>query len=193
MTNPSLFEGKLVRLAAWDPETDATSFARWSTDSEYLRLFGAEPAYPQPVGAHKKQLERLAKRTDQFTFLIYPLAPADAEAIGLVELDGIAWAHGEGWLGIGLGDRDYWGQGYGTDATHLILRFGFTELNLHRISLTVFDYNTRALQVYRKLGFVEEGRAREFLQRDGRRWDMIFMGLLRSEWQAQQGNSPFDQ
>jgi RimJ/RimL family protein N-acetyltransferase len=190
MTDTSLLQGKLVRLVARDPETDAASFARWSTDSEYLRLFDAEPAYPQPLGAHKKRLERLAERTDQYTFLIYPLAPAEAEAIGLAELDGIAWTHGEGWLGIGLGYRSYWGQGYGTDATRLILRFGFTELNLHRISLTVFDYNVRAIQVYTKLGFVEEGRAREFLQRDGRRWDMVFMGLLRSEWQAQQGQAP---
>jgi RimJ/RimL family protein N-acetyltransferase len=190
MTDNDLLQGTLVRLAARDPETDAASFARWSSDSEYLRLFGAEPAYPQPVGAHKKQLERLAERTDQFTFLIYPLASADAKAVGLVELDGIAWAHGEGWLGIGLGDRDYWGQGYGTDATRLILRFGFTELNLHRISLTVFDYNARAIQVYKKLGFVEEGRAREFLQRDGRRWDMVFMGLLRSEWVAGVSSQP---
>ncbi len=186
MTKRALLQGTLVRLAARDPETDAGSFARWSTDSEYLRLFDADPAYPQPVGAHRKQLEQLAKQTDQFTFLIYPLAPADARPIGLVELDGIAWTHGEGWLGIGLGDRAYWDRGYGTDATRLILGFGFTELNLHRISLTVFDYNARAIQVYRRLGFVEEGRAREFLQRDGRRWDMIFMGLLRSEWQERE-------
>lgn len=192
MRDTSLLQGALVRLAARDPEADAPSFARWSTDSEYLRLFGAEPAYPQPVGAHKKQLERLAQQTDQFTFLVYPLEPADARAIGLVEMEGIAWAHGEGWLGIGIGDREYWDRGYGTDATRLILRFGFTELNLHRISLTVFDYNARAIQVYTKLGFVEEGRAREFLHRDGRRWGMIFMGLLRSEWQAHKGDLPLE-
>jgi RimJ/RimL family protein N-acetyltransferase len=186
MTETSLLQGRLVRLAARDPETDAASFARWSTDSEYLRLFGAEPACPQPVGAYQKQLERLAERTDQFTFLIHPLVPDGAEAVGLVELEGIAWTHGEGWLGIGLGDRNYWGQGYGMDAMRLILRFGFTELNLYRISLTVFDYNVRALQVYTKLGFAEEGRAREFLLRDGRRWDMVFMGLLRPEWQARE-------
>lgn len=184
MMDSNLLQGTMVRLAARDPETDAAAVAGWSVDTEYLRLFDAEPAYPRSVAVVRRQLEQLGESRDQFSFLIYRLVPDDPDPIGLIELDGIEWTHGEGWLGIGLGARDCWGQGYGTDAVKLILRYGFTELNLHRISLTVFAYNSRAIRLYRRLGFVEEGRAREFLQRDGRRWDMIFMGLLRTEWQS---------
>jgi RimJ/RimL family protein N-acetyltransferase len=59
----------------------------------------------------------------------------------------------------------------------LVLRYAFDELNLHRVSLTVFEYNERALRTYRKLGFVEEGRQRARLLRFGKRWDMVVMGI----------------
>ncbi|MCJ7660780.1 MAG: GNAT family N-acetyltransferase [Anaerolineales bacterium] len=97
-------------------------------------------------------------------------------------MDGVHWSHGDSSVGIGIGEREYWSKGYGTDAMNVILRFAFDELNLYRISLNVFEYNQRAIRSYEKVGFVVEGREREFLRRAGRRWDMIFMGLLREEW-----------
>jgi RimJ/RimL family protein N-acetyltransferase len=60
------------------------------------------------------------------------------------------------------------------------------ELNLHRVQLTVFSYNERAIALYEKLGFQREGVYREFIQRDGRRYDMYLYGLLRREWKANQ-------
>ena len=75
------------------------------------------------------------------------------------------------------------------DAMRIILRFAFTELNLRRVSLDVFEYNPRAIASYRKVGFVEEGRLRRFLHRDGRRWDLIFMGMLREEWEVYRGEN----
>jgi RimJ/RimL family protein N-acetyltransferase len=87
------------------------------------------------------------------------------------------------WLGIGIGDREQWGKGYGREAMELVLRYGFHELNLHRIQLTVFEYNERAIALYEKLGFRREGVYREFMQRDGKRYDMLLYGLLRREWE----------
>ncbi len=65
---------------------------------------------------------------------------------------------------------------------NLVLRFAFTEINLHRVTLTVFEYNPRAVRSYEKAGFRHEGRIRGALLRDGKRWDMFFMGILRDEW-----------
>jgi RimJ/RimL family protein N-acetyltransferase len=107
---------------------------------------------------------------------------ANDQGIGFVGMDGINWVHGEAWLGIGIGDRRFWGQGYGTEAVRLILKYGFGELNLYRISLNVFDYNGRAIGSYQKAGFKIEGRARSAVKRDGKRWDLVFMGILGSEW-----------
>ena len=95
------------------------------------------------------------------------------------------WSQRNAWIGIGLGEREYWGQGYGTDAMRVLLRFAFTELNLERVTLNVFAYNERAQRSYLKAGFTIEGRQRERLRRGNQRYDSISMGLLRDEWRAQ--------
>jgi RimJ/RimL family protein N-acetyltransferase len=88
-------------------------------------------------------------------------------------------------VGIGIGEAEYRGKGYGTDAMQVILGFAFRELNLHRVSLSVFEYNPRAIRSYEKAGFRHEGRLRAEINRDGRRWDVLMMGILRTEWEAQ--------
>ncbi|MCK4899416.1 MAG: GNAT family N-acetyltransferase, partial [Anaerolineales bacterium] len=78
-----------------------------------------------------------------------------------------------------------WGKGFGTDAVSVILRYAFHELNLHRVSLGVFEYNRRARRSYEKVGFSVEGRIRGDMLRQGRRWDVFIMGILREEWLKQ--------
>jgi RimJ/RimL family protein N-acetyltransferase len=180
-----LLRGELTRLVAADAEKDVAGLRAWSRDAEFLRLYGSNPARPWTEAGVKKELES-AQGQDQpnagiFPFLIRAL-PGDP-LIGLAELYIDSWAHREAWVAIGLGQRDYWGQGYGTDAMRLLLRYAFQELNLWRVSLGVFGYNERARRSYEKCGFVVEGAIRDRLQRDGRRWDMIIMGLLRAEWE----------
>ena len=85
-------------------------------------------------------------------------------------------------LGILIGAKSYWGQGLGADAIKALMRHGFETLNLQRIYLRVFDFNDRAKALYKKLGFVEEGRLRQDCFRKGQYWDTILMGMLRSEW-----------
>jgi RimJ/RimL family protein N-acetyltransferase len=176
-----LFQGERIRLAAEDSKLAAEWYARWSRDAEYLRLLDAIPAQPRLASQLREWIERDADKADFFPFTI--LAAPESRLIGFVNLEAINWTHGNAWLGIGLGDRDYWSQGYGTDAVRVILRYAFSELNLHRVTLDVFEYNTRALRCYEKAGFVVEGRECEYIHRDGRRWDMIHMGILREEWE----------
>lgn len=175
-----LLRGQKTRLSAIDPKTDSECFSRWSQDGEYLRLYDADPAVPKTAGAIAKELEENQGSESDFCFLVRTLD--DDQPIGAAELDGIEWANGNAFLSVGLGDREYWNQGYGTDAIRILLQFAFTELNLHRVSLTVFANNQRAIHVYQKLGFTYEGRAREFVIRDGQRCDMIFMGILQADW-----------
>lgn len=56
-----------------------------------------------------------------------------------------------------------------------------------RWSANVFEYNQRAIRSYEKAGFVTEGRMRQCLSRDGRRGDLIYMGILREDWEGQFG------
>jgi RimJ/RimL family protein N-acetyltransferase len=183
-----LFRGELVRLAVDEPQTVADSFSRWVRDTEYWRLANSNPVRAVSSKAVKEWLKKKPENTrgDQFIFSIRILQ--DDRLIGDVGLDGVLWSHGDAFMGIGIGDREYWGKGYGTDAMHLILRYAFIELNLQRVSLNVFEYNLRAIRSYEKLGFVHEGRSRGVLRRDGCRYDLVFMGILREEWLAQNKN-----
>lgn len=187
-----LFRGELVRLTSEEPQTLAEVFSRWNRDSEYARLLDSDP---QHLWSEKKWKESMEKdldpdQTRNYFFHVRELA--EDKLIGFVGLSPI-WAHGNVWVGIGFGEREYWGKGYGTDAMRLILRFAFMELNLHRVTLDVFEYNPRAIRSYEKAGFRHEGRRRQCLLRNGRRWDEIEMGILREEWlklnekQVQQG------
>ena len=83
---------------------------------------------------------------------------------------------------ITIGEKDVWGQGYGTEATQLMLDHAFGTLGLHRIALFVFEFNERAIRAYRRCGFVLEGRSRESIFRDGRWWDELAMSVLESDW-----------
>ena len=83
---------------------------------------------------------------------------------------------------ITIGEKDAWGQGYGTEATRLMLDHAFGTLGLHRVALYVFEFNERAIRAYRRCGFVVEGRSRESIFRDGRWWDEMAMSVLESDW-----------
>jgi RimJ/RimL family protein N-acetyltransferase len=87
-------------------------------------------------------------------------------------------------LGLSIYRQDDWGLGYGREMIVLALRYAFNELNLHRVWLTTSAFNERALKLYEKLGFRHEGRGREHLLLDGRRWDIVYMGMLRDEFEG---------
>lgn len=179
MLTENIFIGDHVRLTAVTKQ-DAPALARWHDDAGFLRLLNACAAKPQTPDDVTKWLEEAQKASDGYLFAIRQ-RDGD-ELLGFIEIDGILWTHGVGWLGIGIGERENWGQGIGGEAMRLALNFAFNELNLHRIQLTVFAYNERAIALYEKLGFVREGAYREALHRDGQRYDMFLYGLLRREW-----------
>jgi len=86
-------------------------------------------------------------------------------------------------LGIFIGEKRYWGKGYGGDAVCLLLRYGFMNLNLHRIYLRVNENNLRGINCYKKSGFIMEGRARKAQFLNGRYVDLCLMSILNDEWQ----------
>lgn len=179
-----LYKGKLVRLAIHQKD-DVKALERWNQDSEYLRLLDTDPPY---LFSRQQMTEWLDKEEDkQISFGIRTLA--DDRLIGIIGLHIADWVSRNAWVGIGIGEREYWGKGYGTDAMRLIVQYGFLELNLNRISLDVFGFNERGIRSYEKVGFKAEGRMRDWMNRAGMRSDLIYMGLLRREWEALQENS----
>jgi RimJ/RimL family protein N-acetyltransferase len=180
MLKPGLLRGNRVRLAAVQ-DTDLRVMAGWQEDIDSLRNLDAEPAIPRTEAQLKLRLEEQRSARGAVTFAIR-LIEAD-ELIGVLDLEGLQSPHRSAWLAIQIGAGEQRGRGYGSEALDLALEFAFHELNLHRVQLTVFAYNTRAIAAYERLGFVREGVYREALERDGRRHDMLLYGILRREWQ----------
>ncbi|GAB4417789.1 MAG: GNAT family protein [Anaerolineales bacterium] len=178
----ALFKGKLIQLRAVDPETISKATAQWGRNSEYMRMLDSDPPRLYSARASKewikKELEKNGK--DSFFFAIHALE--DDRLLGHVGLDITTWNNRDAFAGIGIGEREFWGKGYGTEAMQLLLRYAFIELNLNRVTLNVFEYNQRAVRAYKKAGFRIEGRQRQAMIREGRRWDVLYMGILRNEW-----------
>lgn len=165
-------------------EADIETIISWENDHEFMRMTRSDPAYPRPEVTQRAWWnERLTER-GEYNFAIR--IRDSGRLIGTFSINNIEWPQLVAWFAIGIGEQDARGQGYGTEALALGVAFGFNDLNLHRLQLTVFSYNERAIRLYKRFGFTHEGTFREFLQRDGQRHDMLLFGLLAHEWRSRE-------
>jgi RimJ/RimL family protein N-acetyltransferase len=178
-----IFKGDLVRLSAVDHEELGKAYSIWNQDSELTRLLDARMVSLRSAKSISDFFEKEAKDASPQEHAFTIRAIDDNRLLGDIGLYVINnWSSRDAFVGIGIGNRNDWGKGYGTDAMKIILRFAFTEINLRRVSLTVFEYNPRAIRSYEKSGFQHEGRLRGALLRDGKRWDMLYMSILSADW-----------
>jgi RimJ/RimL family protein N-acetyltransferase len=179
-----ILTGKFVRLSAFDPEEMSKAFPRWNRNSEYQRLLNgsARPLYSPK--AELKWMEEEAGEMSPGGYFFSIRTLAEDKLIGEIGLDVVSWPGRDAFVGLGIGETEYWSKGYGTDVMNVLLRFAFTEINLKRVTLAVFEYNPRAIRSYEKAGFRHEGQLRNLLSREGRRWNILYMGILREEWLA---------
>lgn len=181
----NLFTGKLVKLVASNPDTDPKIMEPWHRDTEFFRLAYGRIAQPWTAPKIKERMERSFGQATDFSLAIHTLT--DDKLIGQMGM-WIDQPHGDGFVWILVGERDYWGKGYGTDAMRVYLDYTFQELNLHRVTLRVFGFNQRAIRSYEKCGFVHEGKNRNALNKMGQRWDEIWMGMTRNDWETARRN-----
>ncbi len=181
-----LFEGQDIRFGSIDYEKDPEIEARWTHDSDFMRMMEVAPARPLSAAMVKKEYEKLEKKMEEdknfFYFAIR--AKEDDHLIGRAVIQWIEWSNGNGFIRLGFGSAQDRGKGFGTQALRMLLRFAFAELNLFRVTAIVPEYNVAAIALLRKSGFSQEVCRRQALERDGRRWDLYVFGLLRDEWQG---------
>lgn len=179
----SLYTGKLIRLTRIEMDKDAETLAEWSKDATLARMLDETPARPLATEQVKKQLEKIEKEVDEEKnlFHFHIRSVGEEKLVGWGKIYWILWPSQIGFFQMAIGPSEQ-RKGYGADALQLFLRLAFDELNLHRLSVILPEYNLQGTEFLKKFGFSEEVRRREVIFRDGRRWDSLHFGLLRSEW-----------
>ena len=98
--------------------------------------------------------------------------------IGGCGIQHVNWLARVAVVGIMIGDKDYWGKGYGTDAMRVLMKFIFEDMNIHKIRLSTFSFNSRAKRCYEKCGFQVEGILKDEIFKDGKYYDEIIMSAF---------------
>ncbi len=173
-----VIDGDRVRLRALLPE-HYPRLTEFMNDVEFELLKGDSPQ-PRTLAAMTEFLDHLVRDKVNVTFAI----EVDEVFIGSCGLFTFDQRAGTAELGIGIGDRDYQGLGYGRQAVTLLADYGFRLLNLRKIWLKTSPENQRAIRSYQAVGFVHEGRQREHIWSDGRYVDVVLMALFRTDFPA---------
>jgi len=176
--------GERIRLRAADRE-DLPRFTAWLNDPEVRT--GVSMIMPLSLVEEEAWFEKLQQASPYERPLVIEVAEGDHWIpIGDCGYHAMDWRNRSAELGIFIGEKNYWNQGYGGEAMRLLLKHGFNVLNLDRIFLRVFSNNLRAIRCYEKIGFVHEGCFRQAEFQDGKYHDVMIMSVLRSEWNANQ-------
>jgi RimJ/RimL family protein N-acetyltransferase len=178
--------GERIRLRAAEC-SDLSLFVKWLNDPEVIQHLSLYA--PLSLAAEEKWFEGMLQRPPaEQVFVIEKRQPDESWLpLGNCSFMDFDWRVRKAEFGIFIGEKVYWNQGYGTEATRLMLRYGFDTLNLHRIWLRVHQNNPGAIRAYEKAGYVREGVQRQAVFADGQYYDMIVMSVLRPEWEAQKG------
>ena len=171
--------GSKVGLGSWLPE----HFELWMEaihDPEFN--LHADGGFAMPNREKEAEMFDSTAKSGGASFTIYTLA--EMLPIGGAGLFGINHLQRTGTLGISIFNKNYWGQGYGTEAVKLVVDYGFRFMNLHNIMLDTTGFNERAIRAYEKAGFKIIGRRREAILVAGKFYDQIFMDCLSTEFES---------
>lgn len=151
---------------------------RWVNDWATSRDTGGMPM-PYTMEVSERWLARQAADPTQHGFVIFELATG--RPVGLTRIDEVDERRGAALFHILIGEPADRGRGFGSEATRLVLRYGFSTLGLRNIMLTVLAFNQAGIRAYEKAGFREIGRRRDYYPMGGRRWDLVYMDCLRPD------------
>ncbi|KDQ53666.1 hypothetical protein JAAARDRAFT_136698 [Jaapia argillacea MUCL 33604] len=176
-----MFETERLILRAYR-DSDLGDMLRLRNNPVTQRLMTHD--YILPAGI--KYIESVQKWATESLFAVIVTSKPGGDFMGLCHLQVPSRKNRDADLGVAF-LPEYWGKGYGTEAISFVVEHGFRWLALHRVSLVVYEGNTRAIKVYKNLGFREEGRKRKANWVDGKWEDIIQMGLLEDEWPSSPG------
>ena len=173
--------GDRIRLRAVE-RNDLPLFVEWLNDPEVKA--GLMIYLPLSQADEEEWFDQMQKQpADQHPMVIEVRRQDSWLVIGDCGFNSIDQHNRSGEIGIFIGQKDLWNQGYGTETMRLLLKHGFQTLNLHRIFLRGFETNKRAIRSYEKASFVHEGLLRQAHYTNGKYEDVLLMSVLKPEWQ----------
>lgn len=182
-----MITGKIVELRPVSLDDYKRQY-EWRNDEETVKLEAGTGMYRHshvPLEKIEEEFEKSIIKLDKREageFSIYTMGETP-ELIGGIGYRNLHIVARRCTVGIGIGVKEYWGKGYGTDAMKTLVHYLFTTMNLKRVELETWSGNERAIRSYEKCGFVVEGRLREATYLDGKYFDTIVMGVLKKEFQ----------
>jgi len=176
LQNPFIV-GERIYLRPLEPAQDSHLYSTWRNDEEVRRYFSI---YPTNDSRSKERLELLYKDGKHIIFGV--ALNENNRLIGLVGLKDINYINQSAEFYIIIGDRSAWGKGYGTEATKLMIRYGFMELNLNRIQTETMEDNIGGWRADEKAGFKYEATLREVILRFGKFNNVRVYSQLKSEY-----------
>jgi RimJ/RimL family protein N-acetyltransferase len=176
--------GKRIRLRAAE-KTDIDVFYQWVNDPEVTENLTL--VFPMSRVEEERWYENMLQQPPSKHVMVIETQDdqqaGDWRAIGNCQFISIDWRNRSAELGIMIGEKSLWNQGYGTETMRTLLQHGFETLNLHRIWLQVYAKNQRGIRAYEKAGFVHEGIFRQAHYQHGKYFDVQVMSVLKDEWQ----------
>ena len=171
--------GEHIYLRGICEEDLSGNYFQWLNDYEVSK-YTESGRTPNTKEAMENYFRQVIGNSNNIAFAV-----VDKESdrhIGNVKLGPINWVHRCAEFGILIGEKEYWGKSFGTEATLLLLRYAFQRLNLHKVILGVCADHAGAIRAYKRVGFREEGCLREALFIDGTYRDKLIMGVTAQEF-----------
>lgn len=164
--------------------SDLESINSWRADKDLISFLGAPFRYINQEVDYRWFDTYMNNRHNTIRCAIYDDAGSgDTSILGMVALTNIDWVVRSAVLHIMIGNSDNRNRGIGTFAVSEILKHAFDDMNLNRVELEVLSSNSRAIHLYEKIGFVKEGIKKEAAYKNGFYADVLFMGLLKKQWE----------
>jgi len=176
MTNVIFLQGKKVNLRPLNI-LDAPTITRWINDPEVREFISA--ILPRTENFEEEWIKKLGSDDKD---IVLSIETIEGFFIGLMGVHQINWKDKVCSTGAIIGEKEYWGKGYGTDAKMVLLSYIFNTLNLHKVCSQVYAFNKRSLHYSLHCGYKIEGTRRKHIFKKGKYWDMIELGLFKSEW-----------
>lgn len=149
----------------------------WRNNPKVKRNFIFQETFTNKM--HNTWMDTKVKSGEVIQFIIY--IRDSSKPIGSVYLRDVDKQKQKAEFGIFIGEDSARGKGYGGEAARLVCKYGFEQLNLHKIMLRVFAFNKEAVRCYENAGFVQEAYLKDEEKINGRFYDVIYMAMLNTE------------